>query len=390
MHRARHIVGPPRLLQLAGKAATDRPRAARNQRDLALQPGSGERTRSLARFIRRILAQPDPVSMLGQLKQRPGLGRADHLRSPRRRGHSLRSGAQREQPANDRATTHSVEEVDVNGQLVNIGRPSVDHAMLDPGRVELGHQTVEQHRIRAYPPKPPRFDPWLGASQMIVGVGVMQRCPSGLQQLLAAGDCQLATARVGLAPSLQRAVVAAPGTKVDHALAAATCSLGDRDHMTMSAGGGSGHEVDLELAFAGSILAKLAVWHVRQHLDPALLHVLADLLIAIGGVAEDPLGAPLFGLLVDQRLRLGAAVSTGVADRAATRAGVVCSVCSSEPMPIKRELCSAERLLERLPVGEHECVLAHAPCQGPGGVLADAIAQRRLGQTPFGPKSINA
>jgi hypothetical protein len=33
----------------------------------------------------------------------------------------------------------------VNGDLVNIGRSSVDHPMLNPGRVELGHQTVEQH-----------------------------------------------------------------------------------------------------------------------------------------------------------------------------------------------------------------------------------------------------
>jgi hypothetical protein len=33
----------------------------------------------------------------------------------------------------------------VDRHFVNIGWPTVDHPVLDPGGVELGHQTVEQH-----------------------------------------------------------------------------------------------------------------------------------------------------------------------------------------------------------------------------------------------------
>ncbi len=77
--------------------------------------------------------------------QRDGLARTDRLRLPRHRRHSLTGSAQPEQSTNDPAATHRVEEVGLDRHFVNIGWPTVDHPVLDPGGVELGHQTVEQH-----------------------------------------------------------------------------------------------------------------------------------------------------------------------------------------------------------------------------------------------------
>jgi hypothetical protein len=84
--------------------------------------------------------------------------------------------------------------------------------------------------------------------------------------------------------------------------------------MTLRTGDGKGLEIDLELPLTHPALAELAFLQVRQHLNAALLDVLPGLLIAIGRVAEDPLGTQLFGLLVDQRVDLLATVGRGVPD----------------------------------------------------------------------------
>src|ERR1017187_7894505 len=110
----------------------------------------------VGRLGARLVAQQCSLIPIGAEREAGGdLGVTRTVKRSERGGVNLlkcgRSGPEtpdhpkREQPANDRAATHSVEEVDVNGDLVNIGRPSLDHPMLNPGRVELGHQTVEQH-----------------------------------------------------------------------------------------------------------------------------------------------------------------------------------------------------------------------------------------------------
>ena len=72
--------------------------------------------------------------MLGHLDETHAAGSGGLTTCDRRTvaANSLRSGAQREQPANDVAATHGVEQVDVNRDLVNVSRPSVDHPMLNP------------------------------------------------------------------------------------------------------------------------------------------------------------------------------------------------------------------------------------------------------------------
>ena len=88
--------------------------------------------------------------MLWQIGEPKGrrLGWVDERRSSCRRGHTLPSGAQREQSANGPAPAYGVEEVGVNYGLVNIGHRSVDYPVLDAACIELGHETVEQHCVR--------------------------------------------------------------------------------------------------------------------------------------------------------------------------------------------------------------------------------------------------
>ena len=166
---------------------------------------------------------------------------------------------------------------------------------------------VGEHSDKAFDSRP-------RATQVFFGVGILQSSASGLEQILATGDRQLAAAGVGRTTRLQRAVVAAPDAEVDHALTVTTRLLWDRDHVTLRAGDGASLQVDLELALADPLLANLALWHAGQYLDAALLHVLTGLLIAIRRVTENPIRLQLLRLLVDQLLGLRAVVSARVAD----------------------------------------------------------------------------
>jgi hypothetical protein len=49
----------------------------------------------------------------------------------------------------------------------------------------------------------------------------------------------------------------------------------------------------------------------REHRDRALLELFAGLDVAVGGVADQPLGAPPLGLLVDERCGVAAVVLVG-------------------------------------------------------------------------------
>jgi hypothetical protein len=96
------------------------------------------------------------------------------------------------------------------------------------------------------------------------------------------------------------------------------------------AGDGAGAEVDLEL-----LLGEHRVSHRgrrrSEHLDLALLHLLADLLFSIGRVAEDALRPPCLGLGVDEILGLWPSCSEAGSTSTAVISGaspLVAGACS--------------------------------------------------------------
>ena len=169
-------------------------------------------------------------------------------------------------------------------------------------------------------------------------------------------DPDLTRRLAGAAALLERTVPARRGR--ERRCAESARGHADRDDVPARAGDGAGVHIDREVLLAEHAVLDFALGHRREHVHLALGELGADRSVAIGGVAQDPLG-PLFrGLAINQVLGLWPVCLPARRDvhrddqrlaaaRGLLRRGISAAKSSADGGPVRRATASRTPLPDR-------------------------------------------
>jgi hypothetical protein len=139
------------------------------------------------------------------------------------------------------------------------------------------------------------LDPGSCSAEVLGGRGILERLARGDQQRFLGVELDL-PARLGRAAAVLERTLAAGHAGEERARDTRGGRAG-RHGVPRRAGDRAGLRVDLEVTLAQPSFGDRRLWHRGEHIDLALGQLAADRAGAIGGVAEQPLRAPVLGLL---------------------------------------------------------------------------------------------